>query len=100
MVFREPERIIPQVFDSSEQPISFRVFRNSGMVPNYAGHVHGRFLQTKLIINPFHYLHYIIVLVDFYLAGRLRCRPSKCIHVHNFEYVITAFAIGRCNHFL
>ncbi|CDS35881.1 conserved hypothetical protein [Echinococcus multilocularis] len=39
---REPERIIPQVFDANEQPISFRIYRNSGMVPNYAGHVHGQ----------------------------------------------------------
>ncbi|KAL5111854.1 hypothetical protein TcWFU_003858 [Taenia crassiceps] len=39
---KQPERIIPQVFDLSEQPISFRIFRNSGMVPNYAGHVHGQ----------------------------------------------------------
>ncbi|CDS35884.1 protein FAM166B [Echinococcus multilocularis] len=59
---REPERIIPQVFDANEQPISFRIYRNSGMVPNYAGHVHGKLLPIGFIKKSFHYLDYKEVL--------------------------------------
>lgn len=42
---REPERIIPQVFDMKEDPVCFRIYRNTGMVPNYSGHIPGKLIS-------------------------------------------------------